>query len=200
MENEKFWYACQTKLATEFKVRQLLEFKHYECFVPSYVVKRRWSDRTVNIELPLFPGYVFFCLTESSENKVVSTPGVIRIVRFGGEPAAIPPEDMDALRRLVTTDFMREPWKYVPVGTLVRVETGPLKGICGTFSKISDRQLLILSVTILRRSIAVQLDTGTEVSVIESPSDKLLSAGPVIAASILRSRSAVFTVSLKVAG
>ena len=160
------WFALQTKPRSEKKIAHLIRQKGYECFTPTYRQKRRWSDRTVEISLPLFPRYVFCRLNYSVIGKAISTPGVIKIVGFGGKPAEIDVEEIDALRLLAQSHLIREPWNYLPNGTPVNVETGPLTGVRGIISQDGNNKRLVISVTLLQRSVAIQLDENTVVSVI----------------------------------
>jgi transcription antitermination factor NusG len=160
------WYALQTKPRNEKKVERRLEEKGYECFAPMYRLKRKWSDRTVESDFPLFPGYVFCRFNTSTLGKAITTQGVIRIVGFGGKPAEVAVEEVEALRLLTQSALLREPWKYLHHGTLVLVETGPMAGAQGFINSDGNRKQLIISVTLLQRSVAIQLDEGTVISVI----------------------------------
>ena len=166
MNNMQPWFALQTKPRSERKIASLLEQKGYQCFMPTYRQKRRWSDRTVEIELPLFSMYVFCHLSPSALGKVVSTSGVVKIVGFGGRPAEVDLEEIMALQLLARSDCLREPWRFLPDGTMVRVETGPLTGVHGAICQDEEKRRLIISVTLLQRSVAVQLDKDTVVSVV----------------------------------
>jgi transcriptional antiterminator RfaH len=159
------WFALQTRPRNEKKIDYLLRQKGYECFTPTYKQRRKWSDRTVEIDSPLFPMYVFCRFSSSVIGKAISTPGVTKIVGFGGKPAEIAAEEIGALQLLAQSHFLREPWKYLPDGTVVLVETGPLAGVQGIVSQ-DDNSRLIISVTLLQRSVAIQLDEGTIVSVV----------------------------------
>jgi transcription antitermination factor NusG len=160
------WFALQTKTNNERKVVHLLKQKGYECFTPMCRRKRKWSDRTVEIDFPLFPGYVFCRFDTSVLGKAISTQGVVRIVGFGGNPAEVAIEEIRALQLLGESDLLREPWKYFPDGTPVIVETGPLAGVQGVICGSDNRRQLVISVTLLQRSVAIQLDEGTVISVI----------------------------------
>ena len=160
------WFALQTIPKNERKVAHLLEIKGYECFAPTYRLKRKWSDRTVQIDLPLFPGYIFCRFNSSSLGKAISTRGVVKIVGFGAGPAEVAAEEIEALQLLARSNILREPWKYLPDGTLALVETGPLAGVQGIISAAENRRQLIISVTLLQRSVAIQLDENTVISVI----------------------------------
>jgi transcription antitermination factor NusG len=161
------WVALQTKPKNEKKVDYLLRQKGYQCLTPTYRLKRKWSDRTVEVELPLFPGYVFCHLSSSVLAKAVLTQGVVRVVGFGGEPAEVAAAEIEALQLLAQSHLLREPWKYLPQGTSVLVETGPLAGAEGVINLDGSAQRLVISVTLLQRSVAVRLDEDTVISVID---------------------------------
>jgi transcription antitermination factor NusG len=160
------WFALQTKPKNEQKIGRLLREKGYECFTPMYRLKRKWSDRTVEIDFPLFPGYIFCRFSPTVLGKAISTQGVIRIVGFGGQPAEVAVEEIEALQMLTQSNLLREPWKYLPDGTPVLVETGPLAGVQGIICADGNKRQLIISVTLLQRSVAIRLDEDTVISVI----------------------------------
>jgi len=182
------WFALQTKPRCEKKIDYLLRQKGYECFAPTYRQKRRWSDRTVEIDFPLFPMYVFCRLNSAALGKVITTSGVLRIVGFGGKPAEVDVEEIEALQRLSRSDLLREPWQYLPNGTLVLIETGPLAGVQGIICSGENTRRLIMSITILQRSVAIQLDEDTLVSVVADFTENRagLSAESNIAVKLLR--------------
>jgi len=165
------WFALQTRPRNEKQVERLLTHKGYECYLPTYRQKRRWSDRIIEVELPLFPMYVFCRFNSSATGKAISTPGVTRIVGFGGQPAEVKVEEIEALQLLGQSGFLREPWAYIPNGTLVQVETGPLTGAQGMLCSGEDKRRLLISVTLLQRSVAVQLDENTVISLVEDPKE-----------------------------
>lgn len=161
------WFALQTKPRNEQKVSYALRQKGYECLSPTYRQRRRWSDRTVEIDLPLFPMYVFCRLGPLALGKAISTSGVVKIVGFNGKPAEISIEEIEALQRLTQSNLLREPWQYLCHGTQVLVETGPLAGVQGIICAEDDnKRRLIISVTMLQRSVAVQVDSDTVISVV----------------------------------
>ena len=184
----KRWFAVQTRGKMEYRVRDLLSLKRYECFVPSYKVTRRWSDRVVTLEQPLFSGYVFCSCEPHVTSKAVTTNGVIRVVGFGGEAAQIPVAEIQALQRLAATDVMREPWRYLPEGCIVRLESGALKGVEGILCETGNRKAMVVSVTLLQRSVAVHLNDDVKFSVIAKPPSfsGTSSATAAVALSILR--------------
>lgn len=165
------WFALQTKPRNEKKIERLLTHKGYECCLPMYRQKRRWSDRIIEVELPLFPMYIFCRFNSSAVGKAIATPGVTRIVAFGGQPAEVEVEEIKALQLLGQSELLREPWVYVPNGTLVRVETGPLTGAHGIFCSSEYKRRFVISITLLQRSVAVQLDESTVISLVKDPEE-----------------------------
>jgi transcriptional antiterminator RfaH len=163
------WFALQTKPRNEKQVERILTHKGYECCLPIYRQKRRWSDRVIEVELPLFPMYIFCRFNSSAIGKAISTPGVTRIIGFGGQPAEVADEEIEALQLLGQSGLLREPWAYIPNGTLVQVDTGPLTGSQGIICCSGDKRRLVISVTLLHRSVAIQLDENTILTVIEGP-------------------------------
>jgi len=182
------WFALQTRPRSERKTDFLLRQKGYECFTPTHRQKRRWSDRTAEIEMPLFPTYIFCRLSSSTLGKIVSTPGVTRIVGFGGRPAEVAAEEIMALQSLVRSNCFREPWRYLPDGTLVVVENGPMAGVQGIICRGVDHRRFVISVTLLQRSVAVRLEEMTRISVITAPAASNLEPGaePDLAIRLLK--------------
>jgi transcription antitermination factor NusG len=167
MNDMQAWFALQTKPRNEQKVSYMLRQKGYECLAPTYRQRRKWSDRTVEIDLPLFPMYIFCRLGPSVLGKAISTSGVVKIVGFNGKPAEISVEEIEALQLLMRSHLLREPWQYLCHGTPVLVETGPLAGVQGIICAEGDKkQRLIISVTMLQQSVAIQVDSDTVISVV----------------------------------
>jgi transcription antitermination factor NusG len=152
------WFALQTRPKYEKSVATALQMKGYESFYPVYWEERRWSDRNVQMERPLFPNYVFCRVTNEACGSVVLTSGVIRLLGCGATPAEIPATEIEPLRRVNESTIGRAPWTYVPSGTRIRVESGPLRGVEGIYSQDLDERRLILSVDVLQRSVTVVLD------------------------------------------
>jgi transcription antitermination factor NusG len=166
MDTVQPWFALQTRPRNEKKVDYLLRQKGYECLTPTYRQKQKWSDRTVELDLPLFPTYVLCRFNSSVLDKAVSTSGVIRVVGFNGKPAEVAVEEIEALQLLMQGSLLREPWRYLPDGTLVLVETGPLTGVQGIIHQDENYRRLVISITLLQRSVAIRLGENTIVSVV----------------------------------
>jgi len=152
------WYAIHVKTNCEQRVRRNLEQKCYSVFLPTQRVCRRWSDRVKVVEAPLFPGYVFCQLNSQYSAKVVTTPGVLSIVGSGRHPVAIADAEIAALQRLVRSNVNMEPWPYFAVGQTVLVSAGPLAGVEGRVVSMADSWRLVISVTLLQRSVAVAVE------------------------------------------
>ena len=130
----------------------------YECYLPVRRSTRRWSDRWKQIETPLFPGYFFCRMDPHNRLPVLSTPGVNQIVGVGKTPVPVDEEEIAALQRVQESSLSTSPWPYVEVGQVATVGEGPLKGVTGIVMRIKSEIKLILSVNLLRRSVAVEID------------------------------------------
>ena len=128
------WYAVRTKSKCETSIAAALEYKGYEQFLPLYEVTRRWSDRTVQTKLPLFPGYVFFRMEEKRHVPVLSVPGVVSIVGFGNTPAPIPDREIEAVQAVLASGLPAAPHAFVE-GQRIRMAKGLLAGLEGVVVK-----------------------------------------------------------------
>lgn len=152
------WFAVQTKPRHEKMVAQQLEHKGYQPFLPTYLVRHKWSDRIKVIEQPLFDGYCFCRIDRDSTARVITTPGAIRIVGLPGAPTPIDEAEIETLQQLVASRLVIEPWPYLDVGQRVRIERGALEGIEGILQAYRNQFRVIVSVTLLQRSVAVEVD------------------------------------------
>lgn len=157
-ENGGSWYALAVRSRHEKSAGTVLRHKGLEEFVPLYRQRHRWSDRFKEIDVPLFPGYVFTRFDPRQRFSVLSTPGVLFIVGAGNKPSPIADEEITALRSLVQSGLPALPWPYLEAGTQVMILAGPLQGLHGIFLG-KQHHRLVLSVTLLRRSVAVEVDS-----------------------------------------
>ncbi len=132
--------------------------KGYEQFVPLENSRRRWSDRIKEVSLPLFPGYVFCRFDQAQRAPVLSTPGVRSIVGFGKNLAPVDDEEIATLRRIADAGLPVVPTAYLNVGERVVIDQGSLTGVEGILLSIKGERRLIVSVTLLQRSVAVEID------------------------------------------
>jgi transcription antitermination factor NusG len=152
------WYAIRVKSNREKVVSSSLEGKGYESFLPLYRARRQWSDRAAEIQVPLFSGYVFCRLDAAHRLPVLTTPGVVLFVGFGKEPTAVEDSEIEALRTIVRNGVPAAPWPFLAAGQRIRIERGPLKDAEGLLVEVKSHYRLIVSVTLLQRSVAVEVD------------------------------------------
>jgi len=165
----KRWYAAVVRPNHEKMVSVALRNKGIEEFTPLYCEKRRWSDRVKQVELPLFPGYVFCRFAIEAPVCVVTTPGVVSLVGFGKGPAPIPDAEIRAIRTLIASGSPLFRWPYLRVGQRVRITDGALQDVEGILVKIHDEFRLVVSIELLQRSVAVTLE-GFRVVPVPNPS------------------------------
>jgi transcription antitermination factor NusG len=152
------WYALRVKPRFEKLVHTHLEQKGYEAFLPSYVSRNRWSDRIKDIRLPLFSGYTFCRFNVNDRLPILVTPGVQFIVGLGRTPIAVDETEIETLRHAVNSGQPLRPWPYIKVGQRVEIERGPLQGLSGIVLRVKNVDRLIISVSLLMRSVAVEID------------------------------------------
>jgi transcription antitermination factor NusG len=152
------WYAIYTRHQHEKVVSRLLSEKGFDVFLPLYDVARRWKDRTKHLSLPLFPGYVFVCGGLERRLDLVTTPGFYRFVGTGDHPDFIPPAEIEAIRQAFVLGSRIEPCPYLKSGDWVRIVSGPLEGIEGILVRKKNAFRLVLSVELLEKSVAVEVD------------------------------------------
>jgi transcription antitermination factor NusG len=154
------WFALNTKFRYEDYVAKQLGGKGYETFLPVYQSRRRWSDRVKKVELPVFPGYLFCRFDAMNRLPILTTPGLIQIVGFGKTPIPVDDAEIAALQAALGGNVEREPWPYLQIGQKVRVEYGSLRGVEGILLQVKGGHRLVLSVTLLQRSVAVEVDSA----------------------------------------
>lgn len=158
------WFAVQTKPRHEKKVSLELAEKGVHSFLPLHRTRRRWSDRCKWVDLPLFSLYVFVRMAPDAEvrNRVLRTFGVVRFAGASGHGTPVPDEQMESLQAMVEQRIPLTPYSYINVGERVRIRGGALNGVEGVLVAIKDERRLVVSVDLIQRSVAVQLD-GFEV-------------------------------------
>jgi transcription antitermination factor NusG len=152
------WYGIRTRSNQERVAAGVLTGKGLECYLPTHRSRRRWSDRIVFTDAPLFPGYLFCRFNAKKRVPVLTTPGVVQIVGFGNEPAPIPDAEIDAVQTLLLANPDAEPCSFLRVGHRVRVQTGALKGVEGILVRERSDWRLVVSIEILQRSVWVEVD------------------------------------------
>jgi transcription antitermination factor NusG len=157
-EGAERWFALRVKSRCEKVVATLVRNKGFEEFLPVYECRRRWSDRLKSVEFPLFPGYVFCHLDPQRRLPLLTIPGALHFVGIGKAPVAIDDAEIAAIQAAVRSGLSAEPWPFLETGHKVRLVAGPLAGLEGIFIGDSKQERIIVSITLLKRSVAVAIE------------------------------------------
>ena len=152
------WYGVQVRPRCEVRSAAALDNRGYESFLPIGMIRRRWSDRIKETRVPLIPGYVFCRLDIQRRLGVLTSPGVVCIVGSGKAPLPIEEREISLLRALVASGLDAQPCPYLGEGSRVEIDRGPLRGVVGVIARLSGRQRLVVSIPLLQRSLAVELE------------------------------------------
>ena len=155
--SSKPWFALRVKPNFEKRVAMALRGKGFEELLPLYRSKRKWSDRVKVMDLPLFPGYLFCRLDLAARLPLVTTPGFLYIVGVGKNPQPVDEAEILAIQSVMRSGVPVTPWPSLVVGQKVQLQHGPLRGLVGVLTKIANQQRLYVSVTLLKRSISVEV-------------------------------------------
>lgn len=154
------WYALQVRSRKEGYVASQISGQGYECLLPTYKSVRKWSDRVKEVEQPLFPGYLFCRFGFQNRRPVITTPGVLQIVGYGRTAISVSDEEIQSLQLAVSSGMPKQPWPYLEVGQRVRVNYGTLSGLEGILVNVKGNHRVVLSVTLLQRSVAMEVETS----------------------------------------
>ena len=155
------WFAIWTRSRHEQVVREQLERKHIDAFLPTMPRWSRWKDRKKKIDWPLFPGYCFARFDADDALAVLKCTGVVNIVSFEGKPASIPEQELDSIRLLVGSELQYDPCPLIHEGMMVEVIHGPLCGVVGRLvRKDAHHARLVLSVDLIGQAVSVEVDAG----------------------------------------
>lgn len=154
----RLWYAVRVRSNREFLANQILENKGFETFLPTYNSRRIWSDRVKNLSLPLYPGYVFCRFEFEQRLPILQTHGVVDVVNDGRRGLSIPENELAAVRKIVESHLKVAPWPFLQVGQRVEVHRGPLQGVEGILLAQKKNYRLVVSVTLLQRSVNVEIE------------------------------------------
>ena len=154
------WYAIHTRSRHEKVVFDELVRKRIEAFLPTITRWSRWKDRRKKIDWPLFPGYCFARFDVSSSLAVLKCTGVIAIVSIQGRPAPIEAQEIEAIRKLVSSELQYDPCPLIKEGAIVEVIGGPLRGVTGRLVRKGTHARLVLSVDAIGQGVSVQVDAA----------------------------------------
>ena len=156
----EYWFAVWTRSRHEQVVRQQLEKKGIEAFLPTITRWSRWKDRKKKIDWPLFPGYCFGRFAPASALAVLKCAGVVNIVSFEGKPAPIPEHEIEGIRRLVTSELQYDPCPLIREGMMAEVTHGALRGVIGRLVRKGSHACLVLSVDLIGQAVSVEVDAA----------------------------------------
>lgn len=178
---KQHWFALRVRSQHEKIVASVLRSKGYEEFLPLYHCRHRWSDRIKVIARPLFTGYVFCRFDLNKRLPILVTPGVLLIVGIAKTPLPVEDSEIAALQSIVKSGFQAEPWPYLQVGQRVRIERGSLEGVEGVLLAVKKPHRLVVSVTLLQRSVAVEIDEAWATPIGTARNSLTLTAAPPLA-------------------
>ena len=159
-DTDVMWFALWTRSRHEQVVREQLEQKGVEAFLPTVTRWSRWKDRKKKIDWPLFPGYCFARFNPRERLPVLKCTGVVNIIGFEGEPAPILEHEIHGIRQLVESDLAFDPCPLIREGDMVEVKSGPLKGVIGRLLRKGAHARLMLSVDLIGQAVSVEVDAA----------------------------------------
>jgi transcription antitermination factor NusG len=167
-ESQLPWFAVQVRSRREFQVSTQLKGQGYECFLPVYKSERRWSDRVKEIEQPLFPGYLFCRFDFHNRGPLLMTPSVQQIVGVGRTPTPVEESEVESIRQALASGLPTQPWLYLQVGQRVRVNHRSMNNLEGILINFKGSHRVVLSVSLLQRSVAMEVDLSWVTAVCDS--------------------------------
>jgi transcription antitermination factor NusG len=155
---EHKWYALRVRSNAEQTSATYLQSIGRNIFLPTYRERRQWSDRVKEVRIPLFRGYVFCSMDINDRLPVLQAPGIVEVVGFGKEFVPVPDSEIEAVRKIVNSPAFARPYPFLTAGTHVQLKRGPLAGVEGILVEAKAEYRLVVSVTLLQRSVAVEVD------------------------------------------
>lgn len=152
------WYAVRVRPNRERCAAAALEGKGMPCFLPLCQERRNWANRIRIVERPLIPGYVFGRFNPDQRLPILTIPGVLHVVGTKAGPLPIDPDEMAALQRIAASPLFAERWPFLAVSQDVLIDAGPLSGLRGKLVGFKSEWRLVVSVTLLQRSVAVVVE------------------------------------------
>ena len=160
LDQVRQWYAVRVKPQHERTVSYTLLKLGFDRYVPLYKALRRWSDSLKELELPIFPGYVFCRLAPFDMPRVLSTPAVYQLVGRGAVPAPVEEHELHTVQRIESAGLPIIPWPCFKDGQKVRIARGPLAGVTGLLAGSSQAWHVVVNISLLQRGVAVAVDRG----------------------------------------
>jgi transcription antitermination factor NusG len=158
-DSETYWYAVYTRSRHEMMVKRQLDGKSIPNFLPLYSKLSQWKDRKKEIQLPLFPGYIFVRILIENRLDILKTMGVVYFVGDGSSPPPISEDSINSIQSFLRQGLKCDPHPYLKIGNRVRITDGPLNGIEGILVRKKNRTLLVVSVDLIQRSVSVEIES-----------------------------------------
>ena len=155
------WYALYVRSRHEKVVESGLRGKGYVAFSPFYRTKRQRVDRIAEIDVPLFPGYVFCHFDSNKRLPILTTPGLVGVVGPGNRPEPVEDDEIASIRTIALSGRPVQPWPFLKSGQRIRLQTGPLMGTEGIFLRVKNEYHLVVSITLLQRAVSVVIEKDT---------------------------------------
>ncbi|MGO9094195.1 MAG: transcription termination/antitermination protein NusG [Bryobacteraceae bacterium] len=174
------WFAVRVRSNCELTVAQAFSARGLEYCLPLRKLRRRWSDRYKIVEFPLFPGYVFCRFHRSRRTAVLSAPGVLHVVGFGGVPAPLDPQEMAGVLAIAASGLPAEAWPYLKAGQKVMIGEGPLSGVPGIVCRATSHYRLVVNVTLLQRALSVEVESEWVCPLLEADPAAKCSGGAMV--------------------
>ena len=160
VNSEPQWFAAYTWANHEKRVADQFVQRSVEHFLPTCETIRRWKDRKVRIQQPLFSGYIFVRLALRDRLQVLQVPSVVRLVGFNGCPAALSDQEIETLRKSLIPDLGALPHPYLKEGKRVRIVKGPLHGVEGILIRKKNAFRFVVSIDLIMRAASVEVDAA----------------------------------------
>lgn len=161
------WFAAYTMSRHEKRIASHCERIGIEPFLPLCTSQRSWKNRTtVDLQMPLFPNYIFVRLLPQDHGPLMRLPGLLSIVGNAVGPVMIPDGDMELLRRIIACKTI-EPHPFMTKGDKVRVKTGPLAGLIGVVLKQGNGLRFIVTLDVIGKSVSLHIE-GSALELIAS--------------------------------
>jgi len=157
-QTDRQWFALRVKSRCEKAVAAAARSKGFQEFLPLYTCRHRWSDRSKLVDEPLFPGYVFCRLHPEDRFSLLTIPRVMHLVGIGSSPVALADDEISAIRDALRAQVPVEPWPFLEAGERVQLSSGPLVGLEGFLVEAERQNRLVLGLSILKQSIAVEIE------------------------------------------
>jgi len=161
------WYAAYTCARHEKRVAEHLQQIGVESYLALYTANRQWNRRRVQVEMPLFPGYVFVRISLAERLRVLSAPGVAYLISSRGEPVPLADDEIEPLRNCLARKLRAEPTPYLHAGSRVRVVAGPLSGLEGVIVRRDGESRFVVSIDLIMRAVAINVE-GLDLELIDS--------------------------------